>query len=421
MIEIEQLFSEIKSIIAEHEQNARLTGANFNIFEVLGVETKEVKLHSALLAELLNVQGSHAQVSKYLDLFIEQLELDDMCFDTKSSKTFVEYYISEIDNETKEGGNIDILIRDKGNRYIIIENKIHAPDQENQLKRYHNFLKKQHKDSRLFYLNLFGKKPETESVVDLKDEDYHIITYQSDILQWLERCLKESVNMPAIREIIQQYINVIKKITNQKNNPMNNDIVKLATNSSKNIEAVSRIAECFDDVKQKILNNFWETLCSSLKEKGLPVKKENDDIIKKYYKARKNVDEKIIRLCWIEIPEIKIKDYQLCWGAKIEHNFYTYFGFYKSEDKFLSFKEEEEANKIMGFLNERRYPNKEIGSVWKYSNPQLNFKEFNSQDIFALANSDELKKVVNNIVAEVSEDIEAVKDLWNKMRNPKDS
>jgi len=341
-------------------------------------------------------------------LFIEQLELDDMGFDTKSSKTFVEYHISEIDKEKKEGGNIDILIRDKKNRYIIIENKIHAPDQENQLKRYHNFLKKQHKDSRLLYLNLFGNDSKPKSIDDLKEKkDYFIITYQSNVLKWLERCLKESVNMPVIREIIQQYINVIKKITNQKNSPMNVEVVKLATKSSKNVEVVSRIVECFDDVKQKILTEFWKEIYKKLCEK-LSVQKNND--YETYYR-----DKKVIIRLWVDVSEKK-DNQKLCWSAAIDESFFT--GFYICDDanNKLTIAENEFTN-IVNYLTERGYRKETDVLGWKHSHPKLNFKEFNSSEIFALANPDELKNIVNKIVEDAFNDIKEVKKLWNNTPN----
>ena len=407
----QQLFSEIKSIISEHEQNVRLTGENFNIFEVLGIETNEVR-HSAFLAELLNVQGSHAQRNKYLDLFIEQLKLGDLNFDKESARIFVEYHIGEINDENKTGGNIDILIRDKENNCIIIENKIYAPDQPYQLRRYHNFLL-EHKNGKLLYLNLFGKKPSPESFDNLKEgEDYFIITYQSDILPWLKRCMEESENIPTMREIIQQYIKVIHLLTNQLR-PMDKELVKLITNSSENMEVAHKIVACFDSVKQKILRDFWQALCCSLENKKQLVEQiNNEELIAKYYKAKRKEEEKIIRL-WIKLSEKN--GYHLCWGAAIEWNFYTGFFIYDSNDKILKGKDINEINEIVKHLKDKKYTTTDTDWLgWKYSNRSLNFMELDSSEIFKLANTDELKSIVNNIVHEALEDIDAIKKIWNK-------
>jgi hypothetical protein len=57
--EIKKLFSEIRNIKNKYDDLAKAIGNRFNIFWTMGVETREVKLHSALIAELLNPQGSH--------------------------------------------------------------------------------------------------------------------------------------------------------------------------------------------------------------------------------------------------------------------------------------------------------------------------------------------------------------------------
>jgi len=394
MTDNEQFFLEVKSILAEYEQNARLTGENFNIFEVLGLKTNEVR-HSAFLAELLNIQGSHAQGSKYLDLFIEQLNLNDMGFDAKSSKTFTEYHIGEIDDENKTGGYIDILIRDKENRCIVIENKINASDQPYQLKRYHNFLKTSPK-GKLYYLKLFGNKPSPESFDDLnEEEDYSIITYQSDMLPWLERCLKESENIPTMKKIIQQYINIIKNLT-RKLQPMDNELVQLITESSKNMEVASNIVKYFDDAKQIILNNFWQTLCEKLKP-------EKTDDYETYYGNKKD----IIRL-WVDISEIKDKR-KLCWGAAIDDSFFT--GFYICDNAHNKLTVENEFTNIVNYLTKRGYTKESDVLGWKHSFPLLNFKEFNSPEIFALADEKYLEEVVEKIVEDASKDINEIRDM----------
>ena len=408
----EQFFVEVKAI---HDKY-RLTGENFNIFNILDIERNEMR-HSAFLAELLNAQGSHGQGSKYLDLFLEQVGVVD--FNSKTSMSVVEYHIGEVDNEEKKGGNIDILIRDRENRCIIIENKIDARDQSKQLKRYHSSLKKSDK---LFYLNLFGEKPSKESTDDLKDSDYSIITYRSDILKWLERCLKESENLPIIKETIKQYINVIKEITYQMQ-PMDMKIVEFVTKSSENMEAARIIAESFDDAKQEILNKFWEALWKKLtvilKDEVQEVRPIKSDYTK-YYKGRQTEGE-IIRL-WVDILEIK-DNYKLCWCAAIHNNFYTEFRICDSKGD-LSVNDNSEIDAIVKFLIEER--NYEIhtkipyGLAWKYSHLHndndhaLDFKEFKSQDIFALTNRIVMECVVDKIVDDALEDIKEVKRLWNE-------
>ena len=60
----------------------------------------------------------------------------------------------------KSGGRVDIVLDDHKGCGVIIENKVDAGDQENQLLRYDNYAKKYFKkDYRLLYLTLDGHKP----------------------------------------------------------------------------------------------------------------------------------------------------------------------------------------------------------------------------------------------------------------------
>jgi len=55
------LLNQVSSIVTQYDKIARITGENFNVFNVLKLSTSEVRTHSALLAELLNPEGSHGQ------------------------------------------------------------------------------------------------------------------------------------------------------------------------------------------------------------------------------------------------------------------------------------------------------------------------------------------------------------------------
>ena len=70
--EIKALLSGVSEIKKKYDEIAILTGENFNVFNILGLSTKEVRTHSAFIAELLNPKGSHGQGDTFLKLFVEQ-------------------------------------------------------------------------------------------------------------------------------------------------------------------------------------------------------------------------------------------------------------------------------------------------------------------------------------------------------------
>lgn len=51
---IQNLLTQVHTISEQYEKVAQATGENFNIFKVMGLQSSEVRLHSKLLAELLN-------------------------------------------------------------------------------------------------------------------------------------------------------------------------------------------------------------------------------------------------------------------------------------------------------------------------------------------------------------------------------
>ena len=82
-----------KQIIKQTEISRR--GENFNVFNVLGLWSEEVRLHSAMLAELLNPEGSHGCGEAFLKLFIEQvlkIEITDATNMLGKVVTTTEYY-----------------------------------------------------------------------------------------------------------------------------------------------------------------------------------------------------------------------------------------------------------------------------------------------------------------------------------------
>jgi len=261
---IKALLTQVSGIIHKYDEFAALTGENFNIFRILNLSTREVKLHSSLLAELLNPKGSHGMKDAFLRLFVRKLFLLDKTQNIDSLQTLnatveVEKRTGAIDSEKKNGGPIDIYIQLPGNKNIIIENKIYAPDQDSQLRRYYNF----DKTAALVYLNLEGKEANEYTT---KNNDYSaeadkidpiLISYKDYIKEWLEECKKEATNHPLLRETITQYIFLIKSLTHQTmNENMKNELAKLIAENSDLIKSAQEINEVWNDCKFQIIQNL---------------------------------------------------------------------------------------------------------------------------------------------------------------------
>lgn len=241
---VKTAFIELTHCIRMHEKIAKLTGEEFNIFKILELETSETRSHSAFIKELLDSKGSHGLGSLFLELFIKEFDVGE--FDSNNSHAETEKNIGPLSEDKKLGGRIDILVEDKNKRHIVIENKIHADDQPRQMLRYYNF----DKESALFYLTLKGDEPTPKSTNgELGQENYKAISYRYDILKWLESCRKEAVNVPIVRENIGQYIQLIKRLTNQSTTTiMKEDIKELLLKNPEYINAIKHGNEVLNSI-----------------------------------------------------------------------------------------------------------------------------------------------------------------------------
>lgn len=208
---VEKLLNEIgKLVVAQNERTKERYshGELFNVFNILGLESKEVRLHSALLAELLRPNGMSGVGNAFQKAFLAILGLPENYI--VDGRVSVELSIGTTTDT--EGGRIDIIMED-GNHAIIIENKIYARDEPAQLLRYTNFAKNNYPYGyRLLYLTLDGKEASDDSAQGCP---YQCISYKNEIFKWLAECARISFDRPLVRETIRQYINLIKQLTNQ--------------------------------------------------------------------------------------------------------------------------------------------------------------------------------------------------------------
>ncbi|WP_231426988.1 PD-(D/E)XK nuclease family protein [Pedobacter sp. Leaf250] len=249
------LFDQISAAISKYQEIDRLTGAQFNVFRILKMDSSEVRMHSALIGDLLNPGGSHGQGTVFLDLFINSCSKQAGEIDTSSCRAHIEYNLGPIDGESLKGGRVDIVIRDANDRHIVIENKIFAGDQKNQLLRYYGMAEY----VELFYLTLEDKLPEPYSYGSLKkDEHFHCISYRKHIIPWLELCRKEAAVLPILRESLTQYINLIKHLTNQTTNKqMEQEIIDIL---KANLQASFTIRNNLDATLVRLSKEFCNKL-----------------------------------------------------------------------------------------------------------------------------------------------------------------
>lgn len=258
---IKELLEEIGKIYKKEQENkqAELDAGNlFNIFEILHLEHYETKTHSLILAELLNPQGRHGCKDRFLKVFLEKVLEDENFLNTTNAIVKIEKGIGQLDTDYEQGGRIDILIHDKEKNAIVIENKIYADDQPKQLYRYCRYAQKTYSNYRVLYLTLDGKDP-SENSVNGKDitieANFMCISYQNHIKRWLEECIKVVAEKSNVKNSLNQYLHIIKKLTNQD---METEELETLLSSPENITNVLLIKNTADKAINAYLKEILE-------------------------------------------------------------------------------------------------------------------------------------------------------------------
>lgn len=217
---LEGILDQVRVLKAKYDERAEVTGENFNFFSFLNMERDEVK-HSAIIAELLNPNGSHSQGKLFLKLFLEQLE---SIIDVSNEHTFVvrpEVYVPKYVPKKQEKGFLDIVI-ESVDAYIVIENKIDTVDAEEQLEKYCKHIETIEKQTKaLLYLTPEGKKPNNFNVCgkgpvhQLDKFQFPLVrlSYKDFIVKWLGNCVEKVTHISRIEETLHQYRTTVKKLT----------------------------------------------------------------------------------------------------------------------------------------------------------------------------------------------------------------
>ena len=290
---VESLLGRVRLLKDKYDALAAANGANFNIFEILDRETDEVHTHSAILANLLDPKGSHGQGIAFARLFPPLKDWGDD--ELKSAAVGAEV---TVDSESR----LDILI-ETDDSCIVIENKIHAGDQERQLERYHQYASSRGKPFKVYYLTLQGDPPSELSLGSLPDKCVKRLSYRDAVSDWLEVCVKEVALVPQIREILSQYRALVGKLTGkgQRNLTMElKDLLKQKQGDAYNFELAPAIAGAVTELSIEAEWTFWEALRASLLSPSDPgelleldeqvsnAKQVTEDVLRTDHSAGKN-------------------------------------------------------------------------------------------------------------------------------------
>lgn len=309
--EVENLIKKIHEI--SDSQESKSDYKDYTVFTAIRKENDE-RTHTTLLYEILKPNLIPGIGDLFLRKFFEEVLQVEY---TPRVKLIQELTIPK-DDKDDNFGRIDLYIETHDASYPI-EIKIYARDQNRQLKRYYDFAQNQKSKAKVFYLTLNGKQPSGESLDTLEPHNVVCISFATHIHHWLKSCmssLAEKNNMKSLLGVIEQYKNLIEKITNQKmDESVMNEIIKVISKSKVNFETAAAISESLPRVKIQMMHKFLAFINKNLEEhidtnyKGRFIKTNhyNDDLlIEEYYTSGR---ETYPSLGWV-IKEYKIKGHK---------------------------------------------------------------------------------------------------------------
>ena len=300
---IKELLSQLLPL--HHAEQERLKkekeeGKCFNVFSALNMCSDEVRLHSRLLATLLNPKANHGLGNEFLKLFLIALGLPED-YITYCKEQIVEQTIGEVTETT--GGRIDIILEDRGHA-VIIENKIYASDQPNQLLRYHNYGVKTFGENnfKLVYLTLYGSDP---SPYSLGGAHFNFIklSYAQDILRLLEKLVKPQPVKP-VHHTIKDYITIIKQLTHQDMDTKYQQSIIEEAIKYDNIDVTSKLLLLQEQIGDKLRRDY---IIKPLKDLGFNERQDDNGALWKSLNSKKNhfivikTDEAYWKEVWIAV------------------------------------------------------------------------------------------------------------------------
>ncbi|EAI5630875.1 PD-(D/E)XK nuclease family protein [Campylobacter lari] len=311
---MKNFIEELLRVNNKFEENTKKGMSDINIFEALGVEYKE-NYHSKFIAYLIDPHGDHYQ-EFFVNEFLKKL---GRYTKAKKFKNLTAHDIEIVETEAcvKDNRRIDILISLKDKRYIIIENKLYAKDQPNQLKDYVKHIREKGKNIDDFHENILTiylhKNEDTEpSKYSLGTKNGFKI---NDDLIYNSNDKKMSFYLKMDYKWIKEWINACIGVC--ENKVKNNEIDKKFKNDMQNViftlNQYKNILEWYvtdEYVARDYVLNFLKENKENLKNtmalyRCTKNKRDFKDVdYDKYKKAKEIVREK-----WDEICEELLNDF----------------------------------------------------------------------------------------------------------------
>ncbi|RDU53085.1 PD-(D/E)XK nuclease family protein [Helicobacter sp. MIT 01-3238] len=280
--DFDSFISRFGDYVARANESKKRGNNDYNPLKAVQNPYNEVNMHSGFIYSLLDTNGKHYQDDLFLSLFLEVLGLKEWFGSTTNAQV------------RKESNYIDLYIFND-TKHIIIENKINADDQPNQIATFIETIHNngvEYENIFVIFLTLHDREPNQSSrtnkdnnllweikqdskndwFLESKDGEktnkvgYKKVLYGDKILEWIESCQSKSGvgNIANLNYALESYKDIVQIITNNKENTMSivdffkeAEDFKLAFEIIKNTDKIiqelvkKEMCKLFDDEKFK--------------------------------------------------------------------------------------------------------------------------------------------------------------------------
>ena len=303
------LLVEFNKLRNENELKKQLGVHDYSLINALLNKNREVELHSNFIYSMINPNSNHYCDGIFLELFLKSIN-EDKFVNLSSARVH------------KEKGKIDLLIED-GERVIIIENKLRAVDQPQQISRYIDYAIKNYLNNdntflenkvHVIYLSEYKSTPSKDSTVGFKDIysdskeliwensivtfndnsilnlpkatrlSYKRVKHSKHLLKWVEsskewlRIYKPNLVSRSLEYAFDEYALILRRLDTKKGwkNLMNLDEYTLKLQEKEEKEMYAFMCEANDKLNNYLAQKLFEEI-----EKIFPEKDRKYVIIEK--------------------------------------------------------------------------------------------------------------------------------------------
>ena len=389
-----------------------------NILNIIEMDAKEASAHAKILEFLLDCKWETNEKETLFTSFLGKV----LGFSKTKIKEFLKEKFSISREHMIKDGRIDFVIESES-LCIAIEMKIYASDGDRQIERYENYCKSRGKDYKIFYLTLDGHEPSEVSIENNKNSKVECISFEENILPWLEESLNYIKKEKYKYSFILQYIGAIKNLIEIEE--ANMEIL----NTFEEMKTTKFLNDRFKEKIQSIIVEFVEGI-----DKNIEKKLKDKEILKEdsfcyggtynFYKNGTGTGGS----CYI-LDKMKNKDndkgleYYLVFSIEATNNLKGSFHFssYNEEKSWynpVDFKEIEKLDsKFLNKWMERLDNLKELKSLNRTkSELWFHIKNSRSQEIDFKNFSDSALELVEKDIMK-NEIKEITKNIWNIIKD----